>query len=83
METLDYTSLYNIIKYQYDKVKLKRESMMSDEEKNRRKQLDNLVDIYNNPNYKNLSSMVGEMIQPKEPEKDDPNTYVYNSKNYI
>jgi len=80
METLDYTSLYQIIKYQYDKVKLEREKMMTDEEKKRRKQLDNLANVYNNPSFEKISSIINET---KEKEKDDPNSYVYNSKNYI
>jgi hypothetical protein len=80
METLDYNSLYKIIKYQYDKVRLERERLMSEKEKNQRRQLDNLANVYNNPSLKNLSLIIGE---PKEKVKDDPNSYVYNSKNYI
>lgn len=83
METLDYNSLYQIIKYQYDKVRLEREKNMSDEEKKRRKNLDNTVDLINNPSFEKLSSIAGEMIQAKKKEKDDPNKYVYYSKNYI
>ena len=54
--------------------------MMTDEEKKRRKQLDNLANVYNNPSFEKISSIINET---KEKEKDDPNSYVYNSKNYI
>jgi hypothetical protein len=80
METLDYTSLYKIVKYQYDKVRLERERLMSEKEKNQRRQLDNLANVYNNPSFKNLSLIIGES---KEKVKDDPNSYIYYSKNYI
>lgn len=86
METLNYSDLYGIVKYQYDKVKKERESNMSEEERNRRAQLDSLADLYNNPNLSNMSSLANEYLfkkKEKEKEKDDPNSYVYYSKNYI
>ena len=84
METLNYSELYEIVKYQYDKVKKERDSKMTEEERNRRRRLDNLADIYNNPNLSNITSLAGEYLSNStKKEKDDPNSYVYNSKNYI
>lgn len=83
MSDLNYNSLYQIIKYQYDKVKAERLAKMSDAEKRRRAQMDTAANIYNNPSLSNLGKAGMEMIKPpppKEREKDDPSSYLYNSR---
>jgi len=85
---LDYNGLYNIIKYQYDKVKAERDNKINDIEKKRREQMDKVADLYNNPNLKNLSKFGMDIVtlnndNIKKKEKDDPTLYLYNSRNYI
>jgi|694.fasta_scaffold00862_4 hypothetical protein len=84
METLNYNELYEIVKYQYDKVKKERDSKMTEEEKKRRSQLDRLADFSNNPSLSSIRSLAGEYLSTsRQIEKDDPSSYVYYSKNYI
>jgi len=84
METLDYNTLYTIIKYQYDKLKLERDSQMTNEELIRRDNYDNTIDFLNNPSFERLTNITSKAILKKEKKiLDDPSTYLYYSKNYI
>lgn len=85
MNELTYDTLYQIIKYQYDKVKADKLAKMSEEERRKRAQMDKTIDLYNNPSLTKFSAVGMEMITTpqKERERDDPSLYLYNSRNYI
>jgi hypothetical protein len=84
METLDYNSLYQIIKYQYDKIKKARDGGMTEEELARRAMYDKSLDFVNNPSFMGLGELTSNMILPTPPEREpeDPSRYIYNSRDW-
>ena len=84
METLNYTSLYQIIKYQYDKIKKARDGGMTEEELARRAMYDRGLDFINNPSFGGLGELTSNMIMPQAPQRepDDPSRYIYNSREW-
>lgn len=84
METLDYNSLYQIIKYQYEKIKRARDATMTEDELLRRDRLDKGIDFINNPSFMGLGEMTSNLIIPQAPKKEpeDISKYVYNSRDW-
>lgn len=84
METLNYSSLYEIIKYQYDKIKKIRDGGMTEEELARRAMYDRGLDFMNNPSFNGLGELTSNIIMPTPPQRelDDPSKYIYNSKEW-
>lgn len=84
METLNYSSLYQIIKYQYDKIKKARDEGMTEEELTRRGMYDKGLDFMNNPSFMGLGEITSNMIlpTPRERKPDDPSKYIYNSREW-
>ena len=84
METLDYNSLYQIIKYQYDKIKKARDETMTEEELARRAMYDKGLDFVYNPSFNGLGELTSNMIMPTPPQReiDDPSRYIYNSREW-
>ena len=84
METLNYSSLYEIIKYQYDKIKTERDGGMTEEELARRAMYDRGLDFVNNPSFGGLGELTSNMMMPtpSKREPDDPSKYIYNSREW-
>lgn len=84
METLNYTSLYQIIKYQYDKIKKARDGGMTEEELARRAIYDRGLDFINNPSFNGFGEITSNLIMPQaaQREPDDPSRYIYNSREW-